>query len=115
MFIEVWSSECNHCIASIPTVKEIHENYGQAIQVVTINMDYDLKKAKQAIQEHQLPFIVLMGDASFYRDYLIRSFPTYFVVDKDVELLFNESVLIKNKVKTKLNKMFDKVSEIKLL
>ena len=110
MFIEVWSSECNHCIASIPAVKEIHENYGQAIQVVTINMDYDLKKAKQAIQEHQLPFIVLMGDASFYRDYLIRSFPTYFVVDKDGEILLHESGAIQNQAKTKLYQMLDKVS-----
>ena len=111
MFIEVWSSECNHCIASFPTVKEIYQNYGQTIQVVTMNMDYDVKKAKQAIQEYQLPFMVLMGDATFYRDYLIRSFPSYFVVAKDGEILLHESGAIRDQAKTKLYQVLDEVSK----
>ena len=111
VFIEVWSAECSHCIASIPTVKEIHQNYGQAIQVVTVNMDYDVKLAKLAVQEFEMPFTVLMGDASFYRDYLIRSFPSYFVVDRDGEILLHETGAIQDQAKAELYKVLDEVSD----
>lgn len=111
MFIEVWSSECNHCISSFPAIKEIHEIYGESIHVITINMDYDLMKTKQAIQKYQLPFTVLQGDAAFYRDYLIRSFPSYFVIDKEGEILLHERGAIKNVAKTRLYQILDKVIE----
>jgi len=110
-FIKVWSAECSYCIASIPTVKEIYQNYGQAIQVVTVNMDYDLKLAKEAIKQHQMPFMVLMGDASFYRDYFIRSFPSYFVLDKEGRILLHETGAIQNQAKARLYQVLDKVSK----
>lgn len=110
LFIEAWSSDCNHCLASFPTIKEIQRIYGESINIVTMSMDYDLIKTKKTIQDHQLAFTVLQGDAAFQRDYLVRSFPSYYVLDKDGKVVLHESGAIKGQSETNLYQMLDKVS-----
>lgn len=110
IFIEAWSADCNFCIESFPTIKQIKQTYGESVAVVTINMDYDVPKAKRAIQEHQLDFMVLEGDAAFYRDYLIQSFPSYYVIDANGKVILHERGAIRNQSKTKLLQALDEVS-----
>lgn len=110
LFIEAWSSDCNYCLASFPIIKEIQRNYGQSINIVTMSMDYDLAKTKRTIQNHQLPFTVLQGDAAFQRDYLVRSFPSYYVLDKDGKIVLHETGAIRGQSETNLYQVLDEVS-----
>lgn len=48
MFIEAWVSSCDHCIASIPKVKQIESEFGNQMKVITINFDYDLEETKKS-------------------------------------------------------------------
>lgn len=111
LFIEAWSADCNFCVDSFPTIKEIEQTYGASVAVVTVNMDYDLPKAKRAIQEYQLGFKVLEGDAAFYRDYLIQSFPSYYVIDANGTIVLHERGGIRGASKTKLLQALDEVSK----
>lgn len=110
LFIEAWSSDCNHCLASFPIIKEIQRNYGQSINIVTMSMDYDLVKTKKTIQNNQLPFTVLQGDATFQRDYLVRSFPSYYIIDKDGKIVLHETGAIKGHSEKNLYQKLDEVS-----
>lgn len=110
LFIEAWSADCSFCVESFPTIKEIQQTYGESIAVVTVNMDYNVPKAKRAIQEHRLDFTVLKGDAIFYRDYLIQSFPSYYVIDADGIIVLHEKGAIRNQSKTTLLQVLDEVS-----
>lgn len=111
LFIEAWSADCNFCIASFPTIKEIQQTFGKQVEVITVNMDYDVEKAKQAMEEYQLDFTVLEGDAGFYRDYLIRSFPSYYVIDAAGKIILHEKGAIRNQAKVKLWQTLEEVSK----
>lgn len=110
VFIEAWSSDCGFCIDSFPAIKEIEETFGESIEVITINMDYDVPKAKRAIQKYDLGFTVLEGDAAFYRDYAIQSFPSYYVIDADGKVLLHKRGMIRNQSKAKLLQVLEEVS-----
>tara|TARA_R110000850_G_scaffold182360_1_gene307821 strand:+ start:82227 stop:83336 length:1110 start_codon:yes stop_codon:yes gene_type:complete len=88
MFIEAWVSSCDHCIASIPKVKQIENEFGDKLKVITINFDYDLEETKQAITNHHIDYTVLLGNSQFDKDYDIRSFPSYYVIDKSGEIVY---------------------------
>lgn len=108
-FIEVWSADCGFCVASFPTVKEISDLYGDSVEVITVNIDYDIAKAKKAINEHDLSFTVLQGDAAFQRDYLVRSFPSYYVIDANGKVLLHKTGAIRSQAKDDLYETLDKV------
>lgn len=88
IFIEAWVSSCDHCIASIPKVKQIENDFGNKLKVITINFDYDLEETKQAIKDHQIAYKVLIGNSQFDKDYDIRSFPSYYVIDKTGKIVY---------------------------
>jgi thiol-disulfide isomerase/thioredoxin len=88
MFIEAWISSCDHCIASIPKVKQIESDFGNKLKVITVNFDYDLEETKQAIADHQIDFKVLLGNSQFDKDYDIRSFPSYYVIDRTGKIVY---------------------------
>lgn len=88
MFIEAWVSSCHHCIASIPKVKKIANDFEGKVKVVTVNFDYDLEETTEAVQRHSIDYLVLQGTSRFDKDYDIRSFPAYYVIDKTGKIIF---------------------------
>jgi thiol-disulfide isomerase/thioredoxin len=88
MFVEAWVSSCHHCIASIPKVKQIESDFGDKLKVITVNFDYDLEETKEAIADHQIDFKVLLGNSQFNKDYDIRSFPYYYVIDRTGKIVY---------------------------
>lgn len=88
MFIEAWVSSCDHCIASIPKVKQIQKDFGDKIKVITVNFDYDLAYTQETMQNHQIDFKVLLGNAQFDKDYDIRSFPSFYVIDRIGKIVY---------------------------
>ncbi len=88
MFIEAWVSSCDHCIESIPKVKQVESEFGDKLKVITVNFDYDLDETKQAIKDHQIAYKVLIGNSQFDKDYDIRSFPSFYVIDKAGNIVY---------------------------
>ena len=81
IFLETWVSSCDHCMASLPKVKQIEKEFGDKVKVVTVNFDYDIEETKSTIKTEDIHYQVLQGDATFDMDYDIQSFPSYFVIN----------------------------------
>lgn len=88
IFIEAWVSSCEYCIRSIPKVKKIESDFGNKLKVVTINFDYDLNQTKQSIIDHKINYSVLFGNSQFDKEYDIRSFPSYYVIDRAGKIIY---------------------------
>lgn len=91
IFLEAWVSSCHHCIASIPKVKKIQEEFGSTINIVTVNFDYDLPETKRIVSKYDISYPVLQGTAVFDKEYDIRSFPFYYVIDSKGVIVFSGS------------------------
>ena len=97
IFLEAWTSSCNHCMASLPKVKEIENEFGDKVKVITVNFDYNLNETKQTVKSEGLNYIVLQGDAIFDKHYDLRSFPSYFVIDSEGTIVYSERGTIEGK------------------
>lgn len=110
LFVEAWVSSCHHCIASIPKVKQIESEFGNKLKVITINFDYDLEETKQTISNHQINYKVLQANSQFDKDYDIRSFPSFYVIDKTGKIIYTNrgAITAKNE-----NELFEALNGLK--
>lgn len=107
VFLESWISTCHHCIASMPKVKNIVEKFGDKIKVVTVNFDYNLDETKHTIEKYKIDYKVLLGNAQFDKDYDIRTFPSYVIIDKTGKIIFSERGAIEGKKEESLFKAIE--------
>lgn len=97
IFLEAWLSSCSHCMESLPKIKQIETKFGQKVQVVTVNFDYDLAETNAAVQANTINYIVLQGNAVFDQNYDLQSYPSYFVIDSQGTIVYSERGAIAGK------------------
>lgn len=110
IFLEAWTSSCSHCMASLPKVKQIENEFGDQLKVITVNFDYDLNLTKQAIKTEGINYMVLQGDAVFERQYDLRSFPSYFVINSEGTIVYSERGAIEGR---KAEALFEAIRTVK--
>ncbi|MBA6152077.1 TlpA disulfide reductase family protein [Gelidibacter maritimus] len=110
IFLEAWTSSCNHCMASLPKVKEIESEFGDKVKVITVNFDYDLSETKKTAKTEGLNYMILQGDASFDKHYDLRSFPSYFVINSEGTIVYSERGTIEGK---KAKALFEALRRVK--
>jgi peroxiredoxin len=75
---------CGVCAASSPQLRWFDRWSGDSVQVVLVALDYaSPTEVAEYAQRHELAMPVLLGDGRTARDYRIRGFPTYYVLDPD--------------------------------
>ena len=75
---------CGVCAASSPQLRWFDRWSGDSVQVVLVALDYaSPAEVADYAQRHELAMPVLLGDDRTARDYRIRGFPTYYVLDPD--------------------------------
>ncbi|MBO3099725.1 redoxin family protein [Gelidibacter pelagius] len=109
IFLEAWTSSCDHCMASLPKVKEIENEFGGKVKVITVNFDYDLNETKKTVKSEGLNYMVLQGDAIFDQHYDLRSFPSYFVINSEGTIVYSERGTIIGK---KANALFEALRRV---
>ena len=110
IFLEAWLSSCSHCMESLPKIKQIENEFGNKIQVVTVNFDYDLAETNETMTAKNINYTVLQGDAVFDQNYDLRSFPSYFVIDSDGTIVYSERGAIGGK---KEKALFEAIKAVK--
>lgn len=54
VLLDFWASWCRPCINEIPNVRELHDKYGDRMQIVSISVDSDTTKWREAVAQHNL-------------------------------------------------------------
>tara|TARA_R110000868_G_scaffold370187_3_gene633665 strand:- start:867 stop:2243 length:1377 start_codon:yes stop_codon:yes gene_type:complete len=90
VYIDVWATWCGPCIAEIPSLKKIEEQYhDKNIEFVSISIDKasDHEKWKTMVAEKELGGIQLFADndwnSGFVKDYQINGIPRFILIDPD--------------------------------
>ncbi len=80
-FLYFWASWCSNCKESLKT--KLIDLKGQNIDVVTVNVDEDVKRALHYIGEEKIPFPVIRDEAKSLREVLkVFAVPSWAVIQK---------------------------------
>lgn len=79
------------CITEFEQVKKLYQKHADKLNIVTILADDDFEASKKFIRGKQLPwtFLHYANSPDVLKDYDIRAFPTYFLIDPEGRLSFS--------------------------
>lgn len=108
VLVDFWASWCKPCRAQNPKLIEIHNKFkSKGLEIVSISIDDDAEKWKQAVQEDKLSWLQLIGDAGrnskIMADYNVIGIPLAVLIDKDGNLV--KVGLQADNYETELNKL----------
>jgi|TARA_Y100000310_G_C20664199_1_gene806531 protein-disulfide isomerase/peroxiredoxin len=86
-----WSSQCPHCIAVLPQVKELYRKYGgDRFGVIGISLDKKKHEWVNGVREHNLPWVNLSDlrgwDSEAAAAYYVNRTPTFFLVNNEMQI-----------------------------
>jgi thiol-disulfide isomerase/thioredoxin len=88
IYIDVWATWCGPCIAEIPSLKQVEEEFkGKNITFVSLSIDTanDHKAWVEMVKDKELGGIQLMADkdwnSKFVKDYAIEGIPRFILID----------------------------------
>jgi peroxiredoxin len=92
VLLDFWATTCAGCIQEIPMFVEVSKAYeGRGLATIGVSEDIayaDLKNADEAwdrvrpfVRDHQVPYLVLMGDSRVTADYRVKALPLTYLVD----------------------------------
>lgn len=79
------------CITEFEQVKKLYQKHADKLNIVTILADDDFAASKKFIQGKQLPwtFLHYANSPDILKEYDIRAFPTYFLLDPEGRLVLS--------------------------
>lgn len=97
VLLDFWASWCRPCIDEIPKVRELHREYGDRLQLLSISVDSDISQWRDAVTQHRLtewPQLIiddLENTKNYYfaeqtdlsRAYDIEQIPCFILVDNN--------------------------------
>ena len=93
-YIDVWATWCGPCIAEIPSLKKVEEQFhGKNIQFLSLSIDdaKDHDKWVKMVTDDELGGIQLLGDnaweTQFVQDYLINGIPHFILLDPELNIV----------------------------
>lgn len=92
VLVEFWASWCMYCIGEIPYLRKNYDLYhGQGLEIIGVNMDTELDKGKQFVEQQAFPWanvhpsdLAALGfEAEFAQRLGISQIPFSILVDRD--------------------------------
>jgi thiol-disulfide isomerase/thioredoxin len=84
-----WGMRCPHCIVAFPRLQELQDKYaGEGLQVVAIHVQRDVerKEVLESLKRKGFSMPVGFGGDELRKSYMVRSLPTYFLLDRQGRL-----------------------------
>ncbi len=107
ILLEFWASWCGPCIAQMPYLEEVYEEYrSKGFQVFAISRDQDPKQWKAMIPKITVPFThILDQDETIANLYQVTGIPDNFLINSEGEIVGRD--LTHNELREELKKLFD--------
>jgi thiol-disulfide isomerase/thioredoxin len=82
ILLDFWEAWCGPCIAALPKIVKLANEYSDNLQVVGIVVD-DKEGAMKLIEKHGITFLNISGTKDLLDSYSVDSYPRYFLVDRN--------------------------------
>jgi thiol-disulfide isomerase/thioredoxin len=104
VLLDFWEVWCGPCIASMPKVQSLYENYKtKGLEVYGLMSEKDqLAAARLLVQKTKIDFPMLVADQQLLKAFGINAVPTYILIDKKGNIRFTSegfSEQIENEIK----------------
>lgn len=93
VFINFWATWCPPCVAEMPSIQQLYENYKYNNEVVflLINQDENFNKAKNFVKKKNYNFTIYQAKSKIPKDLKSFGIPTTYVLDKQGNIAFEHS------------------------
>lgn len=90
ILLNFWASWCGPCRQEMPILEEIHHRYKDlGFTVLGINVDEDIEKAKQQLEDTPVSFPILLDTQNLVSEaYKLEAMPTTILIDRDGTMRF---------------------------
>ncbi|MCI4670785.1 MAG: TlpA family protein disulfide reductase [Bacteroidia bacterium] len=104
ILLEFWGMWCKPCVASMPSVVELHKDYGDRLKIIGMNYgdNMDRDRIKKFKKKHKMSWPIAFASEKQIEDLKVDGFPTYMLLDKDGKILEMNTTI------TSIKKMLDK-------
>ncbi len=85
ILLDFWSSGCGPCINAFPVMKQLYEEYGDKLAIVSMSTDTE-RRWRKASQEHEITWNnwnELKGEGGIYTNYRISGIPYYVLINPE--------------------------------
>lgn len=97
LLLDFWASWCHPCVEEIPKVRQVYAEYGDRLQIVSISVDENQDKWREAVALHNIiewPQLIIEvpedADDYYFREqanpsyaYNIQQIPCFILIDSD--------------------------------
>lgn len=84
VFLNFWASWCPPCRKEMPDMQKLHEEYGDEIAILAVNIGENKSTVINFMMQNKLNLPVLLDlNKSTAQNYLVRAIPTTFILDED--------------------------------
>lgn len=105
IYVEFWATWCTPCIAMIPEIKKIKDEYPNDLEIITIHAErrFDLKKINEFIEKYQMNWTNGISTNEINNSFNCGAYPKGFLFNQNGELLIYDAtpILIKDYLKNK--------------
>lgn len=85
-FVNIWYINCAPCIAEIPDLNKLSDEYSDSVNFVSLTFDSSIVVNK-FLQKNPFNFIQIPNQMSLLNKMEIRTYPTSCILDKDGEFV----------------------------
>ena len=84
LLLDFWATWCTGCKQEIPWFVEFHQKYGtKGFAAVGVSMDDEgWKIVKPFLDQHPIPYTIVVGDEAMGKRYGIENMPDTFLIDQ---------------------------------
>lgn len=85
VLINIFATWCGPCVAELPSLQQIYDEYGQEMHVIIINVGEEESAVQQFVNDNQytMPFALSGNEGPWPDEYFVEYIPQTFMVSTD--------------------------------